>query len=170
MYYIYSMKKTQTSKTEDVEVVLYTYTDWEGNKQTKRCFPYSELDNLIKRTNGKSDWDIDYKKYFNSTKELESNYGISIVGIPQFKSNRKLIQSGIGIYISKGFQHSDHEFSDVIDLNHGFRNWDGLICLLGRMHDLEDPSNSDAPYSMKDLMEGEIADDMIMLNCEYLNY
>jgi len=164
------MKKAQIKKTKDIEVVLYTSTDWEGNKQTKKCFPYSELDNLIQRSTNSSNWDIDYKKYFNSKEELEDNYGISIVGIPQFKSNRKLIQSGIGIYISKGFQHSDNEFSDVIELSHGFRNWDGLICLLGRMHDLQDPSNSDAPYSMKDHLEVEIADDMIMLNNEYLNY
>ena len=100
-----TMNKTKITKTKDVEVVLYTYLDWEGNKQTKKCFPYSELDNLIQRSTNKNDWDIDYKKYFNSKEELESNYGISIVGIPKFKSNRKLIQSGIGIYISKGFQH-----------------------------------------------------------------
>lgn len=164
------MKKAQIKKTKDIEVVLYTSTDWEGNKHTKKCFPYSELDNLIHRSTGKHEWDIDYKKYFNSTEELESNYGISIVGIPKFKSNRKLIQSGIGIYVSKGFQHADYEFSDVIELSNGFRNWEGLISLLGRMHDLEDPSNSDAPYSMKDHLEAEIADDMIMLNCENLDY
>ena len=162
------MNKTKITKTKDVEVVLYTYLDWEGNKQTKKCFPYSELDNLIQRSTNKNDWDIDYKKYFNSKEELESNYGISIVGIPKFKSNRKLIQSGIGIYISKGFQHCENQFSNVIELSNGFINWDGLICLLGRMYDLENPSNSDAPYSMKDHLEVEINDDMIMLNSEYI--
>lgn len=175
MYYIYNMKNTNITLTDDREVVLYTYKNWEGETITEKCFPYSELPNLMKRT-GKLGmttdytWDIDWTKYFNTKEELENSHGIPIVGMPKFRSNRQLEESGIGTFVRKGFEHHEEAFSDCIDLHSGFRNREGLITLLGKYWDYEYPENTDKGYTMKDLFNEQLDDLNIMLNCEYINY
>ena len=79
MYYIYNMKNTNITLTDDREVVLYTYKNWEGKTKTLKCFPYSELPNLIKRT-GKLGmttyyaWKLDWTKYFDTKEESITFY------------------------------------------------------------------------------------------------
>lgn len=170
------MKNTNITLTDDREVVLYTYKNWEGETITQKCFPYSELPNLIKRSgnlfsfNEPRTWKLDWTKYFDTKEDMENHYGVPLVGMPKFRSNRQLQESGMGTFVRRGFEHCSQSFSDCIDLNSGFRNKEGLITLLGKHWDYEFPENTEHGYTMQDLFNEQLDDLNIMLNCEYLDY
>ncbi len=174
MYYIYNMKNTKITLTDDKEVVIFTYTNWSGETVTLKCFPFSELPNLIKRSgkhsNPNNAWKLDWTKYYDSKLDLENTYGIPIVGIPKFRSNRELIQSGIGSFTRKGFEHCEQSFSDCVDLNAGFRSSEGLLTVLGKYWNYEYPEETWKGYTMRDLFDEHISDTNILINCEYNNF
>ena len=172
------MKKTMITKTKDVEVVLYTYIDKRtGEKHTIKCFPFSELDSLIQRSEGNktlnnfiNKWHINPDKYDLDTYKCggEIDYlGIPIVGFPKIKTNYELQLTGIGEITRNGFQHSDTHFSDSLDYSSGFRNAEGLIVALGRSYDSEYPDEK-VNMTYAELIQQEIYDTNVLINSEYI--